>query len=247
MTSSTKPKSAVPAKGRAPARKTGSNSNVGLWIVGGGVLLVVLVVALLWMNQRGTTTGAGAATVAAPDVPAEWIDGATIGDPAAPVVIQAWEDFLCPACQQWTRDVEPQLLNDFIKTGKARLEFHQFPLQQHAPGAQMASQASLCAADQNMFWPYHDRLFQAASTRGQAGLEIRQLTTYAREVGLDEARFTQCMNNQEMRNAMAESLTQAQQLGLNSTPSVLVNGQLIASPFDYNSLMAAIEAATPAN
>lgn len=245
MTSSTKPKSATPAKGRAPARKTSSSSNVGLWIVGGAVLLVVLVVALLWMNQRGTTTGT--ATAAAPDVPAEWINGATIGDPAAPVVIQAWEDFLCPACQQWTSAVEPQLFADYVKTGKVRLEFHQFPLQQHAPGAQMSSQASLCAADQNVFWPYHDRLFQAASTRGQAGVEIGQLTTFASEVGMDEAAFSQCMNNQTHMQTMVQSLGEAQQLGLSSTPSILVNGQLIADPFNYNSLIAAIDAATPAN
>jgi protein-disulfide isomerase len=111
----------------------------------------------------------------------------------------------------------------------------------------MSSQASLCAADQNMFWPYHDRLFQAASTRGQAGVEIGQLTTFAREVGMDEARFSQCMNNQEHMPTMVASLGEAQQLQLNSTPSILVNGKLIANPFDYNSLMAEIEAATPAN
>lgn len=241
MTSSTKPKSATPAKARS-ARKSASDSNVGLWIVGGAVLLVVLVVALLWMNQRETTTA-----VAAPDVPAEWVNGNVLGDPNAPVVIQAWEDFLCPACQQWTSTVEPQLFNEFVKTGKARLEFRQFPLQQHAPGAQMSAQASLCAVDQNMFWPYHDRLFQAASTRGQAGVEIGQLTAYAREVGLDEARFTQCMNNQEKLQPISQELTQAQQLGLNSTPSILVNGKLIANPFDYNALRSEIAAATPAN
>lgn len=240
MTSSTKPKSAPSAK----ARKTGAaSSNVGLWIVGAAVLLVVLVVLLLWMNQRGT-----AAPVAAqPDVPAEWINGNVVGDPNAPVVVQAWEDFLCPACQQWTTAVEPQLFEDFVKTGKVRLEFRQFPLQQHAPGAQMSSQASLCAVDQNMFWPYHDRLFQAASTRGQAGVEIGNLTAFAREVGMDEAAFLRCMNNQEKAAAMNQELTQAQQLGLNSTPSILVNGQLVANPFDYNALISAINAAAPAN
>lgn len=241
MTSSTKPKSATPAKARS-TRKTAGDSKVGLWIVGGAVLLVVLVVALLWMNQRETTTA-----VAAPDVPAEWVNGNVLGDPNAPVVIQTWEDFLCPACQQWTSEVKPQLFEDFVKTGQVRLEFRQFPLQQHAPGAQMSAQASLCAADQNMFWPYHDRLFQAASTRGQAGVEIGQLTAYAREVGMDEARFTQCMNNQEKLQPISQELTQAQQLGLNSTPSILVNGKLMANPFDYNALSDEIAAAAPAD
>jgi hypothetical protein len=46
---------------------------------------------------------------------------------------------------------------------------------------------------------------------------------------------------------MAQSLTEAQQLCLGSTPSILVNGQLVAEPFNYNALVAAVEAAAPAN
>ena len=191
---------------------------------------------------NGTVISVSSTPIPTPTAPNVVIDGASVGDPNAPVTIQVWADFMCPACQQWTSAVKPQLFEDFVKTGQVRLEFRQFPLQQHAPGAQMSAQASLCAADQNMFWPYHDRLFQAASTRGQAGVEIGQLTAYAREVGMDEARFTQGMNNQEKLQPISQELTQAQQLGLNNTPSILVNGQLIANPFDYNALGAQIDA-----
>ena len=150
----------------------------------------------------------------------------------------------CPACQQWTATVKPQLVEDYVKTGKVRLEFNQFPLQQHNPGAIMSAQASLCAAEQNKFWTYHDRLFQAASTRGQAGTTFEALVGYASELGLDEAALSTCMTNLVHQNTVAESLTRVEQLGLSSTPSILVNGQLQATPFNYNSLTAAIEAAS---
>lgn len=226
---------------KAKSRKK-QNGSAGIWLIIGAVLLLGLVVLLLWLNNRPTVT-----TFAAPDVPAEWIDGKTLGSPDAPVVVQMWEDFLCPACQQFADTIKPQLVDDFVKSGGVRLEFHQFPLQQHAPGALMAANATECAADQNMFWPYHDRVFQAATQRGQAGLVFDELVKYTGETGLDQSQFRTCMNNLRFNNEVAQSLTQAQQLGLNSTPSVLVNGALVENPFNYNALTAQINAAAGAN
>ena len=228
MTVSTKPKS----------KSKKQSSSAGVWIVIGAVLLLGLVVLLLWLNNRPATV-----SVTAPDVPAAWIDGKSLGDPNAPVVVQLWEDFVCPACQQFTRTVEPQLINDFVKAGTARLEFHQFPLSQHAPGALMAANASECAADQNMFWPYQDRVFQAAESRGQAGLVFDELVKHAEATGLDTDQFKTCMNSLQFDNDIAQSLTETQQLGLSSTPSILVNGVLAENPFDYNALKAQIDAA----
>lgn len=225
------------AKPKPKSKK--QSSSAGIWIVIGAVLLLGLVVLLLWLNNRPAATAA----VTQPDVPAEWISGKSMGDPNAPVVVQMWEDFLCPACQQFVSTIKPQLINDFVKPGTARIEFHQFPLSQHAPGSMMAANAAECAADQNSFWPYSDTLFTNAEQRGQAGLVYDQLVTYAGTVGLDTAKFSTCMNNLQFNNDIAASLTQAQQLGLNSTPSILVNGTLVAEPFDYNALAAQINAA----
>lgn len=214
-----------------------SSSSAGIWLVGGAILVLALVVLVLVLSQRS-----GVTPVAAPDVDTGWVDGKSMGDPAAPVTIQMWEDFLCPACQQWTSQVKPTLFEEYVKTGKVRLEFRQFPLQQHAPGAQMAAQASECAADQNQFWPFHDRIFQMASQRGQDGVTYDALMGYASEVGLDTAQMKSCVDNLTHQANVADSVTQAQQMGLSSTPSILVNGQLIENPFNYNLLKAAIDA-----
>ena len=160
--------------------------------------------------------------------------------------MQAWEDFLCPACGQWASTIEPRLVEDYVESGDVKLEFRQFPLQIHAPGAQLGAQASECAADQNMFWPYHDRLFVEAASRGQAGFQLERLIGYAEELGLDESTFRQCMISQTHRSTVDASVNEAVNLGLNSTPSVLINGQIV-QPFDYDAIKAIIDAELAAN
>lgn len=224
---------------KAKSKSKKQSSSAGIWLIIGAALLLGLVVMLLWLNNRPATV----VTAAQPELPAEWIVAKSLGKPDAPVVVQMWEDFLCPACQQFSGTVEPQIFNDFVKDGTVRLEFHQFPLDQHKPGSFMAANAAECAADQNFFWPYHDRLFSSAEQRGQAGLVYDELVKMSAIDGMDQAKFKTCMNNLQFNNDLATSLSEAQRLGLTSTPSIIVNGALAANPFDYNALKAQITAA----
>jgi protein-disulfide isomerase len=222
-----------------PRRKTGG-SNIGIWIIGASAAIVLLVVLLMVFNQSPP-----AAAIKAPDVPAEWLNRNVMGDPNAPITVQIWEDFLCPACRQWTTTVEPQVIDQYVKSGQIQLEFRQFPLSGHAPGSNMAAMASLCAADQGAFWTYHNRLFMGQD-QGQAGFTIDALTRYADELDLDSRALLECMSSQKYRDEVAASANEALQLGLNATPSVLVNGTRMTNPFDLNEFAALVEAA-PAN
>jgi protein-disulfide isomerase len=138
------------------------------------------------------------------------------------------------------------LIEDYIKPGQVRLEFHQFPLSIHAPGAEMGAMASLCANDQNAFWPYHNRLFPAQD-QGQAGFTIDALVRYADELGLDSRALMDCMSSQKYRSDVTASGNEAISLGLNATPSILVNGTKINNPFDYNEIKVAIDNALAAS
>ena len=212
-------------------RRKASNNNIGIWIVGISAAVVLVVVLAVAFSSRPQ-----AISVEAPDLPAEWLSGTTMGDPNAPVTIQAWEDFMCPACRQWTTSVEPQVIEQYIKPGLVKLEFHQFPLSIHAPGAEMGAQASLCANDQGAFWPYHNRLFPAQD-QGQAGFTIDSLVRYADELGLDSRALMDCMSSQKYRADVTASVQEAVRLGLNATPSILVNGVRMENPFDLEGEM----------
>lgn len=221
--------------------KRSAGSNIGLWLIGASFAIVAIVVGLIIFNERRTIS----APVAQPDVPAGWINRTSLGSPDAPVVIQLWEDFLCPACQSFSRTVKPQIVEEYVKTGKVRLEFNHFPLQQHAPGSFLTALAAECAADQNLFWPYHDKVFQVISAEQQRGATFEKLTEFARTVGLNEQEFQACMTAQRHQSKINASLAQASQLGLRFTPSVIVNGQLLENS-SYPSVKAAIDAALAA-
>ncbi len=208
----------------------------GLLLIGGAAILVLLVViAYVIANQP-------AAVVASNynDVPAEWISRNSIGNPDAVVVLQGWEDFLCPACASWNQNVKPKLLDDYIKTGKVRLEYHYFPLSQHEPGASVSAQAAECAADQGAFWPMHDKLF-AGQNSGAAAFSAERMITYAEDLGLDSRVFTQCLTGQEHFQSVRDSLNKAMSLGLSSTPSLLINDVPMENPMDYAAITAEID------
>lgn len=224
----------------AAARRTraGGSSSFAVWLIGGSILVVALVVGFIMYNNRTVTS-----PIAAPAVPAAWINRTTLGNPEAKITIQAWEDFLCPHCKRWNTDVQPKLFDAYIKTGQARLEFHQFPLQSHNPGATMAALSSECAADQNAFWPYHDKLFEVQE-QGQDAYTMEKLTSYARELHLEETPFIQCMSSLQHQSDIAESVAKALKLGLNSTPSVLINDQVMADPYNETAFKTEIDKLT---
>lgn len=216
-------------------RKSQNSSKIGVWIIGVSAAVVILVVAAIAVSNRQSI-----ANIAQPDLPAEWIERNAKGDPNAPVVIEAWEDFLCPACLQWHNNIEPRLREDYIETGQVRFVFRNFPLQGFAPASRMAALASQCAADQDAFWPYHDRLFIAQS-RGQGGFLLESLVEYAGELGLNSQSMLQCLSSQQHAEYVTNSVNEGISTGVNATPTVFVNGRVIANPFDYDAISAEID------
>jgi protein-disulfide isomerase len=213
-----------------------NSSNIGLWLIGASVAIVALVVAIIIFNENRALS----APVAQPDVPAEWINRNVVGSPDAPIVVQLWEDFLCPSCQSFAATIKPQLFDSYVKNGQVRVEYHYFPLQQHNPGAMMAALAAECAADQGMFWPYHDRVFQMARAEQQGATGFDDLVSYAAGMGMDENRFRTCLSTQEHSDTVNSSLAQAQQMQLQFTPSVIV-GDTLLQDYSFPSLSAEID------
>ena len=201
--------------------------------------MIGLIAFAVMLNSGGT-----GGPIAQPDVPATWIDGMSLGDPEAPVVIEAYEDFLCPHCREWTESVEPQLRNGYIKEGKVRLVYHTFPLDGFAPGSKMAAQGAYCAAAQNYFWPYHDRLF-SVQTRGQSAYMIEELISYADDLGLNKSEFTQCMSAMANAQDITATVQEGVNRGVTGTPSVFINDESVQS--DWGSIQSKVDSILAAN
>ncbi len=93
----------------------------------------------------------------------------------------------------------------------------------------MAHQASVAAADQGKFWPFHDKLF-ASGGKIQGPL----LRDYARDLGLDVKRFEEALTSGRHRAAVEADMAEARQLGITGTPAFFVNGHYLsgAKPFE---------------
>ncbi len=188
------------------------------WLIGGGVVMIGLIIFAVMLNS-----GAARGPIEQPDVPTEWINGMSLGDPDAPVVVEAYEDFLCPHCRDWSASTGEMLKDEYIKSGQVRLEYKTFPLEGFAPGSRMAAQAAHCAADQEYFWPYHDRLF-AEQNRGQSAYMIEELLQYADDLGLDSRAFSQCMSALAHQDEILQTTQEGASRGVSGTPSVFING-----------------------
>jgi len=99
--------------------------------------------------------------------------------------------------------------------------FKDRPLPGHAL-ARPAHEAARCAGAMGQYWPYHDRLFDA-----QPEFEHEDLLRYAAELGLDRARFARCLDEGTYAPAVEADLAQARALGVTSTPTFLIGGQVL--------------------
>jgi protein-disulfide isomerase len=87
-----------------------------------------------------------------------------------------------------------------------------------------AAEAAECAADQNKYWEYHDKLFASQNGENQGAFEKENLKQFAADLGLDSDEFNACMDSGKHTELVKSDTTLAQQIGVQSTPSFLVNG-----------------------
>jgi protein-disulfide isomerase/uncharacterized membrane protein len=156
----------------------------------------------------------------------------TKGPADAPVTIVEFSDFQCPACEQAFHD-----LHDLLRRrSDVRMVFRHFPLDQHCnermtrgvhPMACMAAAAAECAGQQGKFWEYHDLLFANQST-----LERESLFAHARATNLDLPAFRTCLDDPATLERVREDVRAADALGVDSTPTIFVNGRRIDGALD---------------
>lgn len=176
----------------------------------------------------------------APTSPYQLAEGRALGEAGAPVTIEIWSDFQCPACKTLVDTVEPRLAEDYLATGQLRVEYRDYAfLGQESVDAAIGAR---CAERQDRFWQYHDYLFanQRGENRGQFSRE--RLDAIAETIGLDMAAFRSCRDEPEHRQELAAERDAGAQLGINSTPSLVLAGRLFAGVPQYSELAAAIDA-----
>lgn len=144
-------------------------------------------------------------------------DAPMLGRPDAPVTLVEFSDYQCPFCQRFFATTLPALKQEYVATGKVRYVFRDFPLDQLHPQARRAAEAAHCAGEHGKYWEMHDVLFQ-----NQRALALPQLAEHARTVGLDGAKFEECLASGRQAARVARGLADGAAVGVQGTPSFVV-------------------------
>ncbi len=151
----------------------------------------------------------------------------TKGSPTAPVTVYEMSDFQCPYCARFALDIFPTLEAEFVKTGKVRWVFVNFPLPMH-PNAVSAAQVAMCAANQDKFWPVHDLLFRNQQVWAPLDAPGEYLLTFADSASLNKAAFQECLTTGATRAEIESDAQAAVRSGAQSTPSFYIEGGIMA-------------------
>jgi protein-disulfide isomerase len=146
-------------------------------------------------------------------------------DDAAVTVVE-FSDFLCPFCAKAAKYLK---LAESGNHDTARFVFRHYPLDKSCnrnlrsnvhPGACLLAEGSVCAAEQNKFWEYHDIAFE---TKGKITRSV--VMDVASNIGLDSSAFESCLNSGRGLKVVSEDINAAAKAGVNSTPTLFVNGR----------------------
>jgi protein-disulfide isomerase len=199
-------------------------------------------------TESSATTSSGTPTVsAAPAAPkdsdAVKADLARIqGSPTAPIWVIEVSDFQCPFCKQWHDETYAKLRDEFVRTGKVRLAYVNFPLAQHT-FALPAAEAAMCAGVQGKFWEMHDALFANQAKWEALPSPTVAFDSLARAAGVDIPRWRQCVESGKMKPLIAADQDRARVAGAASTPTFMIGDRMLVGAQPIENLRSAIDSA----
>jgi protein-disulfide isomerase len=145
---------------------------------------------------------------------------ATLGSPAAPVVIVEFTDFQCPYCSKFNESTRTELLAKY--GDRIRLVFKHYPLDAIHPDAKQAAVAAQCALREQKFWEIKDVLFG-----NQKGLSQEFLLKSGESMGLGTA-YASCMESKATLAEVEQDMKDGAEVGVQGTPTFLINGHMLA-------------------
>ena len=151
----------------------------------------------------------------------------TMGSDSAPVTIYEMSDFQCPFCRRHALETLPLLEAEYVRTGKVRYVFINYPITELHPNAVPTAEVALCAARQGKFWELHHLLFESQATWAKLEDPATRLLELAAETGLDRAKTLECLKDPEIRAAVAFEAQGSARAGATATPSFYIEGGLL--------------------
>ena len=199
------------------------NSLTTILIIAALVLVVVGMVILTQYKPVGQIATITRTTTAQKD-------GLSLGNPDAPVQVIEFADFQCPACANYWSVLEPQIIKDYVETGKARFTYSPFSFLGQGQAwdeSIKAAEAAYCANDQQKFWEYRDMVFANHNGENRGAYSKERLVAFAKQLDLDMKAFNACFNSGKYSQQVFNDNKFATEQGATYTPSFLINGKIV--------------------
>jgi protein-disulfide isomerase len=164
------------------------------------------------------------------------------GNPASKLWVIVVSDFQCPYCKQWHDETYPAFRDEYVKTGKVRFAYINYPLNSHM-NAWPAAQTAMCAAAQDKFWQMHDALFATQQQWETMTPPTPFLDSLAKSMNLDLKRFTDCVSSGKMTSLIQADHDRALAAGATSTPTFLVGTSLVVGAIPIADMRKAVDSA----
>ena len=130
-----------------------------------------------------------------------------LGSDNAPITMIEFGDYQCFYCNQFYHTIEPDIVKNYIDTGKVRMVFKDFVI--IGQDSVNAAHAAHCAQEQGKFWQYHDTLYNNWNGENTGWASSANLLSFAKSVGLNATQFGQCMTQSRYISTVQGSLSNA--------------------------------------
>lgn len=169
----------------------------------------------------------------------------TVGNTDSKVKVIGFADFKCPGCRDFAQQIFPQLKKDYIDTGKISFTYSIYPFL--GPDSNTAAEAahSVYKHHPDQFLKFVDTVYKNQGPKSQQWATETFLVDLIRKniPEIDANKIEQDLKNKAFSEAVKNGYDLTKAAGIDSTPTVAVNGKIVEDPFDYNSVKAAIEEA----
>lgn len=213
-------------------KQSGMKFAVLLTLLAVGILAAIVV---LTNQQTASTVETGAVDIAGQPM---------LGESDAPVTVVEFGDFKCPSCKAWGEMVYPQLVADYVETGDVKFSYINVLF--HGNESVVGSLAAEAVYEQSpeSYWNFHKALFAAQPTENHDAAWLtpeKTLEVAAEFPAIDQVQMKEDMEKQETMDKVEadEALVEEHEVAM--TPTIVVNGQTLEDPFDYDAIKALID------
>ena len=198
-----------------PSAKKPNRAPASWWII--GMLAVLAALILIVVTSRPPESPPSISLASLPS------NGTTLGSATAPITVEEYGDFQCPACGMFARGTLKEIEAKYVQNGTVKIVFHYFAIL--GDESVRAAEAAECANTQGKFWQYYDTLFNHQAGENQGAFSDDRLASLAQPIVPDMGKFNTCLKTDQTRAKVLADVSAGQTRGVQRIPTLFINGQ----------------------